>query len=44
VITLLPVAWRFGKASRIGVAIAGTDADHYGQVPHAPARFHDQSG
>jgi hypothetical protein len=34
VITLLPTAWRFGKASRIRVAIAGADADHYGQVPH----------
>ena len=33
-ITLLPAAWRFGKASRIGVAIAGIDADHCGQVPH----------
>src|SRR5246127_418306 len=30
----LPTAWRFGKASRIRLAIAGADADHYGQVPH----------
>jgi putative CocE/NonD family hydrolase len=34
VIALLPTAWRFGKASRIRLAIAGADADHYGQVPH----------
>ena len=34
VIALLPTAWRFGKGSRIRLAIAGTDADHYGQVPH----------
>jgi hypothetical protein len=34
VITLLPTAWRFGKASRIRLAIAGADADHYAQVPH----------
>jgi hypothetical protein len=31
---LLPTAWRFGRASRIRLAIAGADADHYGQVPH----------
>jgi putative CocE/NonD family hydrolase len=34
VIALLPTAWRFGKASRIRLAIAGADVDHYGQVPH----------
>ncbi|HJU16378.1 MAG TPA: CocE/NonD family hydrolase [Stellaceae bacterium] len=34
VIALLPIAWRFGKGSRIRLAIAGADADHYGQVPH----------
>ena len=34
VIALLPTAWRFGKGSRIRLAIAGGDADHYGQVPH----------
>jgi putative CocE/NonD family hydrolase len=34
VIALLPTAWRFAKASRIRLAIAGADADHYGQVPH----------
>ena len=34
VVALLPTAWLFGKASRIRLAIAGADADHYGQVPH----------
>jgi uncharacterized protein len=34
VVVLLPTAWRFGKGSRIRLAIAGADADHYGQVPH----------
>ena len=34
VIVLLPAAWRFGKGSRVRLAIAGADADHYGQVPH----------
>lgn len=34
VITLLPTAWRFAKGSRIRLAIAGADSDHYGQVPH----------
>src|SRR5690348_13254817 len=34
VIALLPTAWRFAKGSRIRLAIAGADADHYGQVPH----------
>ena len=34
VIALLPTAWRFGKGSRIRLAIAGADCDHYGQVPH----------
>ncbi len=33
-IVLLPTAWRFAKGSRIRLAIAGADADHYGQVPH----------
>jgi hypothetical protein len=31
---LLPAAWRFGKGSRVRLAIAGADTDHYGQVPH----------
>jgi uncharacterized protein len=34
VIALLPTAWRFGRGSRIRLAIAGADIDHYGQVPH----------
>ncbi|HEY5302382.1 MAG TPA: CocE/NonD family hydrolase [Acetobacteraceae bacterium] len=34
VLALLPTAWRFGKGSRIRLAIGGADADHYGQVPH----------
>jgi putative CocE/NonD family hydrolase len=31
---LLPTSWRFAEGSRIRLAIAGGDADHYGQVPH----------
>jgi putative CocE/NonD family hydrolase len=31
---LLPTAWRFKRGSRIRLAIAGADADHYAQVPH----------
>jgi putative CocE/NonD family hydrolase len=31
---LLPTSWRFGAGSRIRLAIAGADADHYVQVPH----------
>ena len=34
VVVLLPTAWRFHAGSRIRLAIAGADADHYGQVPH----------
>jgi putative CocE/NonD family hydrolase len=34
VVTLLPAAWRFAKGSRIRLAIAAGDIDHYGQVPH----------
>jgi uncharacterized protein len=33
-IALLPVSWRLRKGSRIRLAIAGADADHYAQVPH----------
>ena len=33
-VVLLPIAWRFGKGSRIRLAIAGADIDNYGQVPH----------
>ena len=31
---LLPVAWTFHRGSRLRLAIAGADADHFGQVPH----------
>jgi hypothetical protein len=40
VVALLPTAWRFGKGSRIRLAIGGGDSDHYGQVPHGrPPHF-----
>lgn len=31
---LLPTAWRFAKASRIRLSLAGADADHFVQTPH----------
>ena len=31
---LLPVSWTLKAGSRLRVAIAGTDADHFAQVPH----------
>ncbi|HEX2547786.1 MAG TPA: CocE/NonD family hydrolase [Ramlibacter sp.] len=31
---LLPVSWTLQAGSRLRVAIAGTDADHFAQVPH----------
>jgi predicted acyl esterase len=31
---LLPVSWTVQAGSRLRVAIAGTDADHFAQVPH----------
>ena len=31
---LLPISWQFQSGSRLRVSIAGTDADHYAQVPH----------
>jgi putative CocE/NonD family hydrolase len=31
---LLPIAWRFGKGSRIKLSISGADADHFVQTPH----------
>jgi putative CocE/NonD family hydrolase len=31
---LLPTSWLFRAGSRIRLAIAGADADHYAQVPH----------
>jgi putative CocE/NonD family hydrolase len=33
-IALLPVSWRLRKGSRLRLAIAGADADHYAQIPH----------
>jgi hypothetical protein len=29
-----PTSWTFRRGSRLRVAIAGADTDHYGQVPH----------
>ena len=34
VLALLPTSWVFAEGSRIRLAIAGADVDHYGQVPH----------
>ena len=31
---LLPISWTLQPGSRLRVAIAGTDADHFAQVPH----------
>jgi predicted acyl esterase len=31
---MIPTSWTFRRGSRIRVAIAGADADHYAQVPH----------
>jgi putative CocE/NonD family hydrolase len=31
---LLPTSWRFKAGSRIRIALAGADRDHYAQVPH----------
>jgi uncharacterized protein len=31
---LLPTSWRFAKGSRLRLALAGADSDHYAQVPH----------
>ena len=31
---LLPISFRFAKGSRLRMSIAGTDADHFAQVPH----------
>jgi hypothetical protein len=33
-IALLPTSWHLRKGSRLRLAIAGADADHYAQVPH----------
>ncbi len=31
---LLPISWKLMKGSRLRLSIAGTDADHFAQVPH----------
>jgi uncharacterized protein len=31
---MIPTSWTFRRGSRIRLAIAGADADHYAQVPH----------
>jgi putative CocE/NonD family hydrolase len=31
---LLPTSWRIASGHRVRLAIAGADADHFGQVPH----------
>jgi predicted acyl esterase len=31
---LLPISWRLARGSRLRLSIAGTDADHFAQVPH----------
>ena len=31
---LLPISWQLPRGSRLRVAIAGADADHFAQVPH----------
>ncbi len=33
-VPLLPVSWVFAAGSRVRLSLAGTDADHVGQVPH----------
>ncbi len=31
---LLPTSWTFSAGSRIRISLSGSDAEHYGQVPH----------
>ena len=31
---LLPISWKLQRGSRLRVAIAGADCDHFAQVPH----------
>jgi predicted acyl esterase len=31
---MIPTSWTFRRGSRVRLAIAGADADHYAQVPH----------
>jgi hypothetical protein len=33
-LALLPISWKFQAGSRLRISIAGTDADHFAQVPH----------
>lgn len=33
-ISLLPISWNFQAGSRLRIAIAGTDSDHFAQVTH----------
>lgn len=38
--TLLPISWKLAPGSRLRLSIAGTDCDHFMQVPHGrPPRF-----
>jgi uncharacterized protein len=30
----LPISWKLQPGSRLRLAIAGTDSDHFAQVPH----------
>jgi putative CocE/NonD family hydrolase len=42
---LLPVAWEFKAGSRVRLAIAGADRDHFAQVPHGrPPRLRIHHG
>lgn len=42
---LLPTSWTFRAGSRLRIAIAGADSDHYGQVPHGrPPLLHIHRG
>jgi putative CocE/NonD family hydrolase len=42
---LLPTSWTFRSGSRLRIAIAGADIDHYGQVPHGrPPRLRIHHG
>lgn len=33
-VALLPVSWCLQRGSRLRLAVAGADVDHYAQVPH----------
>ena len=37
---LLPISWKLQRGSQLRLSIAGTDADHFAQVPHGrPPKF-----